>query len=335
MRIPGLSPEDVAAAALIAVYPPGEEPSPSGWLIYPREQWQLGLIASQFAGAPVSAGVLPTERDFYPTPIADVLDRISPRGFPKGNGLQLILLGDPGKEILADSQELKVELTELSAPSPAGLAFELAPYRGGYAAGYSDTVLIVSSEEEARDYGLVGAAWSAFSGDTIGFVDAEGVPQETADMLVQREKLRTRQPTIYVLGPESLIGESTVAELSEFGEVRRLPGETPVEAGVELARYLDRDTGFGFGIAEGPASFTLVNVAEDWRNAYAGLVLAGAGPRAPILPIEDRDELPGPVSEYLSGLRGAEPNRAYVLGDSKGVSSDLVAELDELLAPSG
>lgn len=335
VRVPGLSAEDVAAAALIAVYPPGEEPSPSGWLIYPRNEWRLALIAAEFAASPVSAGVLPTERDFYPTPIADVLDRVTPRGFPKGQGLQVILLGDPGKEILADSQELKLQLTELSAPSAAAVAAELAPYRGGYAAGYSDTVLVASAEEKARDYGLAGAGWSAFSGDTIAFVDSGGVPEATVKMLVQREALRTRQPTIYLLGPESVIPESTASELGAYGEVRRIPGDTPVEVAVELARYLDSDTGFGFGIDEGPASVTLVNIKQDWRNAYAGIVLAGAGPRAPILPIESATELPGPVREYLTELRGAEPNHAYVLGDGEGISSKLVDELDELLAPGG
>lgn len=333
VRIPGLSAEDVAAAALIAIYPPGDEPSPTGWVIYPRSEWQLGLIGSQFAGEPVSAGVLPSERRFYPTPIADVLDRIEPDGFPKGQGLQLILLGDFGRETLADGQQLKLELTELVASSHAEQALELAPYRGGYAGGYSDTVLIVSSEDEARDYGLVAAGWSAFSGDTIGFVDASGVPEATAELLIQREKLRTRQPTIYVMGPASLIPDSTLAELGRYGEVRRLPGDTPVEAAVELARYQDRDTGLGFGIEEGPASFSIVNLKDDWQNAYAGFLLAGAGPRAPILPVESPDELPSAVRGYLEKLRGDEPNHAYVLGDSEAVSSKLVKELDELLAP--
>jgi hypothetical protein len=102
---------------------------------------------------------------------------------------------------------------------------------------------------------------------------------------------------------------------------------------VELARYLDRDTGFGFGITEGPAAFTLVNLKQDWQNAYAGIILAGAGPRAPILPIEHPGKLPGPVRDYLGELRGDEPNRAFVLGDGEGVSSELVDELDGLLAP--
>lgn len=335
VRVPGLSPEDVAAAALIAVYPPDGDDSPTGWVIFPKGEWPLGLVAAQFAGEPVYGGVLPSEPDFLPTPIFDVLDRIEPQGFPQGSGLQTILLGRPGDDIVVDVQEQKLDLTELDAPSPAGLAAELAPYRGGYAEGYSDNVLVVSSEEEARDYGLIASAWSAFSGDTIAFVDSEGVPEATAGLLVQREKLRTRQPTIYVLGPESLIPDSTLGELGAYGEVKRLPGETPAEAAVELARYQDETTGFGFGITEGPASFSLVNTEQDWQNAYAGFIFAGAGPRAPILPIGSPDELPAPVRDYLTKLKGGEPNQAYVLGDPKGISSSLVADLDELLAAKG
>lgn len=334
VRIPGLSPEDVAAAATLAVDPPDEGSPPSGWVIYPKADWRAAVVAAQFAAAPVDAGVLPTERKFFPTPIADVLDRLSPDGFPNGKGLESILLGNAGRQLIVDLQDRQLRLSEFGAPSAAALAAKLAPYRGGYAGSYSDTVLVVSAADAARDYGLVAAAWSAFSGDTIAFVDADRVPAATRRLLSQREELRTRQPTIYVLGPESVISDGTVAELGAFGAVKRIPGETPAEAAVELARSQDPDTGFGFGIVDGPASFTLVNTEQDWKNAFAGIVLAGAGPLAPILPLDSPDRLPPVVRDYLRGLKGSEPNQAFALGDRKGVSSDLVAELDRLLAAS-
>ena len=333
VRVPGLSPEDTAASALLAVYPPEEEAAPSGFVFYPNEEWRYAATAAQFAGEPVNAAVLPTERRYFPTPILDLVERIEPSGFPKGGGLETILLGNLGSEVIVDLQRQDMQLTELDEPTAADLANELVAYRGGYAEGYSDTVVVVSSEESARDYALIAAAWGAFSGDTVAFVDSSGVPEGTRKLLATREDLRTRQPTVYAFGPESAIPDSVLGELGGLAAaVKRIPAENVIEGAIAFARYSDPSTGFGFGIDKAPASFSFVNVREDWRNLYAALILAGAGPMAPILPIDDANRLPGPVRTYLSQLRGNQPSQAYVLGDRKGISSPLIADLDALLA---
>lgn len=333
IRVPGLSATDVAAAAILAVYPPEEEDNPEGWVLFPVDDWRRAVNAAQFAGDPIQGGLLPIEPDYLPTAASDLVERIRPEGFPRGEGLQVLVLGDPGPEVITELQGLNLNLTVTRTEGAAELAAELVPFRGGWAKAYSDVILVVSAE--ARDYALPAAGWSAFSGDTIVFVEGGVVPDATTRLIAQREKLRTVKPTVYLVGPESVIPESVGEQLAPLAEqVRRIPGESPVELSVELARMRDDDTGLGWGLDHGPANLSFVNVGK-WDDAVGAITLAGEGPRAAPLLLPDSKHLPKPVADYLRGLRNDEGNQGWVLGDRESVSSSLLAEIDELLAPTG
>src|SRR6266516_527201 len=58
VRVGGLSPADVAGAAVLAAYPPARS-TPSGWVLVRSDRWREALLAAQFAAAPVAAGILP------------------------------------------------------------------------------------------------------------------------------------------------------------------------------------------------------------------------------------------------------------------------------------
>ncbi|MFL5894903.1 MAG: hypothetical protein ACJ76Z_07285, partial [Thermoleophilaceae bacterium] len=208
-RVPGLSPGDVAAAALLSAY--GDGRPPAGWVLVPTSSWQNAVLASQFAAPPVSAGIVPIKPGFLPSGPADVLARVRSTGFPKAHGLRAVVLGHAATDVFVDLQDLGLKLTQLQDPRPASLAAKLVPFRGGWARSYSGNVVIVSSRESARDYALPAAAWSAYSGDTVAFVDDHGVPAATARLLVQRQKLTLDKPTMYVVGPRSVISDAVLA----------------------------------------------------------------------------------------------------------------------------
>jgi hypothetical protein len=316
---------------VFAAYPPEEGKVPNGWVLFPRDEWHKAIIASQFVSDPVNAGLLPVEADYLPTAADDVVSRYQPGGFPNGPVLHTLFLGEPGDDVVLAFQDRQLRMTKLAESDPAQLASEMVAYRGGWSEKFTDDILIVSSEERDRPYALVAGAWSGFTGDTVAFTGRESVPQATIDLLEQRQQLRLIKPTIWLIGPPSVLSEKVAGELSAYGEVKRIAGSTPVEMAVEMARYRDDVTGFGWGHSHAPANFSLVNI-NDWANAVAAFQLAGSGPRAALLLTDNTETLPPAVSKYLGQIKDSEASQGYVLGDRTSISASQLAELDHLLA---
>jgi hypothetical protein len=327
-RIGGKSPADVASSALLAVYPDAAH-QPGGLVLTPQNDWRQAVVAAQFAAGPLAGAIIPTAGAFLPPGPSDLVTRLNPSGFPRAQGLQSLILGKPGNDVLSALQSRGLHLTVLNAPSAEELTLKTIPFRGGWAHSYSDEVVVVSSE--ARDYALPAAAWSAYSGDTVAFVTHDSVPDATRRVLVQREKLRLQKPTIYVIGPPAVISDAVVGQLSQYGPVKRVAGDSPAATAVALARYKDRKTGFGWGLRRGPASVAVLD-RRDWANVFGAFALAGAGPQTPLLLIDGADSLPSAVVRYLDELRNASGNQGLVLGDRSSVGPGVLQRLDRLLS---
>jgi hypothetical protein len=328
VRIPGRSPADVAGAAALAVYSDRSH-QPRGLVFTPHYDWRQAIVAAQFAAHPLDAAILPTAGDYLPPAPSDLVNRLTPSGFPRAKGLQALILGKAGDDVLSALQNRGLNLTQLKARTPAELTFKAVPFRGGWAHSYSDQVVIVSST--ARDYALPGAAWSAYSGDTVGFVTHDSIPDATRELLVQRQKLRLEKPAMYVIGPRKVISDRVVAELARYGSVKRVAGDTPAATSIALARYKDPKTGFGWGLNSGPASISLLNT-RDWGNAFGAFALASGGPQAPLLLTASSTAVPPEVVKYLRQLRNAKANQAFLLGDAASIGSAELAQVDRELA---
>jgi putative cell wall binding repeat protein len=327
VRVAGLSPADVAGSAALAAYPDGR---PGGFVLVQKGAWRELVLAAQFAADPVNAAILPIERDYLPTAAVDLAYRFKPKGFRKSKGLHALILGPAGDDVLADLQDARLKMSQLKGRAPAKLSAELVPYRSGFAGRHSGSIVIVSARERDRAYALPAAGWSAFSGDTVAFVDGDEIPQATRDLLVQRRKLRLEQPTMYVIGPESVVPRSVYEELSSYGDVRRVAGRDAAETSVAVARYRDASTGFGWGQQSGPANVSLVN-PRVWAEGVGALTFAAQGPRAPILLTDAHGRLPASVRSYLRELRGDEPSQAFAFGGEKSIATPVLSSLDKTL----
>jgi hypothetical protein len=328
-RVGGTSPPDVAGAALLAAYPESGETRPTAWFLLPQQKWQAAALGAQFATPPINGALVPIDREFIPAAGVDILSRVSARGYPKGKGLEAIVLGKAGTDVFVDLTDRKLKATAITAPSPSSLSEKLVPFHGGGAGKYSTNIVVASADH--RDYALPAAAWSAYSGDTLVFVTGDGVPPATARILAQREKLRLEKPRIYVIGPETVIPAGVASQLAAHGEVKRVAGDSAAATSVALARYYDAETLFGWNLKKGPASVSLVN-ANDWGNAVGAWIFAGAGPQAPLLLTQSSDKLPPPVARYVEALgRSGEPSQAFVFGDRESISSRQLQQLDRAL----
>jgi hypothetical protein len=329
VRIGGRSGADVAAEAVLAAYPPSKDRRPSGWVVVPQNDWRAALLGAQFGGTPLNGGLVSTARRFLPTPTQDVMARYRSDGFPRAKGIDTLVIGAVGQDVSRSLTDLHLEIAQVKARDAASLARELVPYRGGFAHGYTSQVVVVSDEQ--RDYALPAGAWSAYSGDTIAFAGRDRVPAATRSLLVQRKKLRAERPTIYVVGPESVISAGVARELAQYGPVERIAGRGPIETAIAFARYRDKRTGFGWGLVRGPANVSLMDTRhpDDALGAYQ---FAATSPQAPLLLTSSAGELPPPVRRYIEQLRGARPNQGFVFGGEDRISSKVLAELDKALA---
>jgi hypothetical protein len=329
VRIGGISAADVAAAATMAVHPPKDsQAAPNAWFLIRQDRWRDAVLAAQFATDPIDAGLLLTDREFLPTPTVDALDRVPVGAFPKAKGLETILLSKAGPDVLIGLVDRELKSTLIDAPSPFALGSKLVPFHGGGAGRFSPTIVVASADE--RDYALPAAAWAAYSGDALVLTGRDDIPAASRAVIAQREKLTLERPHIYVVGPESVISESVVQDLSAYGEVKRVAGDSAVETAVELARYRDPETQFGWGFKKGPLNVSLVN-AGDWGNAVGAFTFAAAGPQAPLLLTDSADRVPEPVLEYVRELRGSKPGSGFVFGGRDSISSAALEQLDEAL----
>jgi len=331
-RIGGISPSDVAGAAVLAAYPPGGD-TPTSWFLLPQHRWHEAVLAAQFATDPVDAALLPINKEYIPPAAIDLLSRIEARGYPRAKGLEAVVLGKAGTDVFVDLTDRRLKATQLKAASPTDLSETLVPFHGGGAGKYSSNIVVASADE--RDYALPAAAWSAYSGDTLVFVTKDGVPPATARILAQREKLRLEKPTMYLIGPERVISASVAGQLAAYGSVKRVAGESAAATSVALARYHDPQTLFGWNMKRGPANVSLVN-PKQWGNAIGAWTFAAAGPQAPLLLTESPQFLPPPVARYVEALgRAGEPSQGFVFGDRKSISSRALQQLDAALGATG
>ena len=327
-RIGGISAADVAAGATMAVYPPDGGERPSSWFLVRDDRWTDALIVAQFATKPINAGLGVIDKDYVPTATVDTLARVTVTGYPKGKGLEAAVLGKAGTDVFVALKDRKLKMTQLKEPTPFELAEKVVPFHGGGARKYSPSIVVASADE--RSYALPAAAWSAYSGDALVLVGRDAVPAATRRVIAQREKLTLERPTMYVIGPENVISDSVVAELSAYGEVKRVAGDSAVETAIALARYRDPETLFGWGFRRAPASFSLVN-EEDWGDAVGAFTFAAKGPQAPLLLTDSAERLPASLDRYLEGLRGSEPSHGFVFGDAASIGSAEFQQFDDAL----
>jgi hypothetical protein len=276
--------------------------------------------------------LLLSNQAFLPLASQDVLARLSVGEFPSSGGVQTLLLEKFGQDVLLYLTKLKLRPAPLISPDPAALGIKLIPFRGGFAHSFSSSVVIVSSEQ--RDYALPAGAWSAYSGDTVAFVNRDGIPPATQMLLKQRQKLIAAKPAIYIVGPPSVISPGVQAQLGAYGTVKRIAGPDAIATAVAFAQYRDPATGFGWGLMHGPGSVTLLDT-RDPANAVGGFDLAAAGPQAPLLLTSGPGPLPPVVKQYLRQLSSPGHSQGYVLGGTASISSATLHEVDGLLAPGG
>jgi hypothetical protein len=272
---------------------------------------------------PVRAPVLLTRDGELPGITADTLERLRPKGSPLAGRRQAFVIGD------AAAPE---GLRALRLPAPPGGPAALAAAIDSLAfrvTGSRSSAVVVTSGTDPR-FAMPAAAWAAKSGDSVLFAGRTSLPAATRRAIERRDR-----PSIYVLGPESVISDAVERRLRRLGRVRRIAGRNPVENAIAFARYSDGV--FGWGLRDPGHGLVIAN-AERPLDAAAAAPLAASGKYGALVLTDSASRLPPALESFLLDIQPGyrtDPvrgvyNHAWLLGDESALSVEMQGRIDEL-----
>jgi ell wall binding domain 2 (CWB2) len=322
-RVGGKDPVTDAAAVATAVYPSRSSSSrPALVSLVNKDDWESGIAASVLMSAPLRAPVLLGARDEVPDATREALDSLRPRGSAEAKGAQVLRVGD----VAAPSG---LRTTSVSGRDSFALADSIDLFLTEVAGEPAPSVLIASADDKA--FAMPAAGWAAKSGDPVLFAHRDTLPAAT-----ERAIKRHRRPTIYVLGPTSVISDRVLLRLRRLGDVKRVGGRTPIDNAIAFARYSDGD--FGWGVRD-PGHGLVFASSGRVQDAGASAALAASGKYGPLLLLDSPERLPQAVENYLLDIQPGyrfDPvrgvyNHAWLMGDESAISVDLQARIDQLM----
>lgn len=186
---------------------------------------------------------------------------------------------------------------------------------------YPNSVIIGSSEEEGRLYTTPAVNWISHMPEPLLYTEKNKVPEAPIEAL----KMRKDKANIYLLGPEKIVSKEVEKELSKYGKVTCISGETPVENSIAFAKFKDEQTKFGCG-------FTKPDLA------VVGAPFSHMGKHAPVVLLEE-GKASQPVYDFLVTIQPKfkdDPtlgpyNHGFLLGSTSDISFETQGILDERL----
>jgi hypothetical protein len=315
-----------AAGVAGALYPAtGDSDRPTAIVLVDQADWATAISASVLVGRPIGAPILLTDGGDLPAVTKDVLDRLKPKGSDLSKDAQVIRVGPDVARPSGFKTALIEGKDEFERAAAVDRFFSAARGRPS-----NDVVLFSADKPE---FAMPAAAWAARSGDSALPVRRDAIPAPILKTLRQHSR-----PNVFVLGPESVISKSVLAQIKKVKlarDVKRIEGPTAVENAIAFTRYEKGD--FGWGVVVPGYNFTIASTTRP-SDAAAAAALATRGVFAPLVLSDDPAVLPPKLEEYfLSVQPGYEQdpsqavyNRAWVLGDDKAISVKQQAQLDQL-----
>lgn len=322
-RVAGADPIVDAASIAQAVFPSRDDDTrPRALTLVDSGDWRVAISAAQLMSAPLRAPLLFSAGGGLPLVTERALGRMIPTGAKQAGGAQVVGVG--AAAVAEGYKTTKVEGADHTA-----LAQAIDRLRSAAAGKPSRAVVVASSEQPA--FSMPAAGWAAKSGDPVLWVTRDAIPSATRAAITARKR-----PRIYVLGPERVISEQVLDQLSKLGRTRRVGGADPVANAIAFARFSDGS--FGWNVVDPGHGLVFLN-AQRPLDAAAAAPLSAAGTYGPQLLVAAANELPAQLQEYLLDIQpGYDPdpvrgvyNHGWMIGDESAVAVDVQARIDTLL----
>ncbi|QED49416.1 cell wall-binding repeat-containing protein [Cytobacillus dafuensis] len=321
---------DAAVSVSKTIWPATQDDNKPGTvLLVPADNWQYALAATDLIHHPNNGPVLFYEDGDIPEETMKELKRLSPVG--NDDGTEVMVIGDADQKIIDLLKDYSIE--QITGDDSAEFAKNVDLTYAEVAGDIPQSVIIVSSEEEAKLYSLLAANWIAHMPEPVLYVTKDSIPDATVDAL----KLRNNRANIYILGPDTAVTSDIENKLQEFGSVTRIQGKDPVETSIAFAKFKDEKTKFGWGLTEPGYGLEFIST-ENAEFAIAGAPFAHLGKHAPLIWL-DKGELSAETHEFLAQLQPTfkdDPtvgpyNHAFILGSSDAISMKTQGMIDQML----
>lgn len=301
------------------------ENQPGTVILAPVDSWQHSLASLTLVHHPNDGPLLYTDGEISDQVLQEI-ERLQPLG--NAEGTEIIVIGDlPETELekIAD-----YEIDQISADDPAEFAAMVDQYYADIVGHLPESVIIGSLDDSAKHMSIVAGNWISHMDEPILYV-GDHIPDSTIEALNKRDG----NAHIYLLGSEQEISENIEEELSEYGSVQRISGESAVELSIAFASYEDERTGFGWGINEPGHGLTFASTATP-ELAIPGSPFAHLGKHAPMIWLDEGD-LTQDIYQYLAKLKPAfenDPtegpyNHGYLFGSTDIISFTVQGIIDE------
>ncbi len=351
-RLAGADYLETATAYSQTIYAAAQDQDRPGAVVLVRDDDPATAVATtRLQHFPVNAPMLFVTDGGTRLPQAtrEELERLGPEGVMMDNNVQVYLAGDIDPAIATEIEEdLGLSVRSIYAEDPVAYTEVLDEFLAVLDSNHSDVVLV--GDPNDLEYSYCAANWNAHMGEGFAFVTEDGVPEATRRML---ERRAPSYAYIYVFAPPSAIGPEVMSELSRYGHVQRIPGETPQEMCVRWAGYKDtgrtfgwwfgeEDRATGWGYAE-PGHNTLLGNPSDWRTVVPSGVLSHMGKHAMLMLTNEDGSLPDAVRTYVGDILKptyTHPsqqvfNFAWILGSEDNVPDPVMREYAGLLEVEG
>ncbi|WP_395761152.1 cell wall-binding repeat-containing protein [Bacillus sp. 3G2] len=306
-----------------------KENQPGAIILVPVNEWQLGIASADLIHHPNNGPILFIEKEKVPEMTLKEIQRLNPLGTK--DGTQIMVMGDVGASILEQLKEYKVK--QIKETDPAIFAKDVDKEYADITGSYPNSVIIGSSEEEGRLYTTPAVNWISHMPEPLLYTEKDKVPEATIEAL----KMRKDKVNIYVLGPEKIISKTVEKELSKYGKVTRISGETPTENSVAFAKFKDTKTKFGWGFTKPGHGLSFVS-SKTPDLAVAGAPFSHMGKHAPVVLLGE-GKASQPVYDFLASIQPKfkdDPtlgpyNHGFLLGSTSDISFETQGILDERL----
>lgn len=318
------------SAAIARTAYPGDTAAtrPKAVVLVDVYDWATALAASTLSGWPLHAPLLYTHMGMM-TPSGEALQAVKPSGVPALAGAQLISV----RHATTPSGYRSYPIAPAN-DSVTG-AVEIERFASALR-GHAPSRVIVTNPEGDPGMTMPVASLAAQLAAPVLFVESSGVPPATA-----AELRRIGRPSIYVVGPSSVVGDRVERQLGRFGRVRRIAGSSPATNAIAVARFADaslglRSDGARHGLVFGSTA------AHHFNDAPPAAILSTVGLSGPLVLVESPTQLPRALAAYMLELRyarrrpasaGAHPH-GWVIGGEDAISGRLQASIGARLQVS-
>ncbi|MFT0604274.1 cell wall-binding repeat-containing protein [Bacillus cereus] len=306
-----------------------KENQPGAVILVPLGSWQIDIASADLIHHPNNGPILYIDKNNVPTSTLNEIKRLNPVGTK--DGTQVMVMGDVSNSVINSLKDYKIK--QVKGTDSATFAKEVDKLYANDTDGYPSSVIIGSSDEEARLYTTPIVNWIAHMPEPLLYVTKNEVPQATIEALKERKG----KANIYVVGPESIVSADVEKKLGEHGTVTRISGKDPVENSIAFAKFRDTKTKFGWGITQPGHGVSFVST-DSPDLAVVGAPFSHLGKHAPII-LLNKGEPTQPVYDFLATIKPmfkespteGPYNHAFLLGTEKELSNKTQGILDEQL----